>query len=207
MTAIDYDLEFLEDGRTIELISIGLVCDDGREYYAVSRRLTARTWRGWQLRRRVRNHPWLMANVIPRLPQPHGDWRNHMPNDWLFNYLDPAVKRHKTIATDVRDFILAAGPDAELWADYGAYDHVALAQLFGPMIDLPEGVPMFTHDIQQERARLGIPDTALPKQHAGQHNALADARHNRTVRLWLAEQDTRRGTRQGTLGPGHRSTG
>ncbi|WP_405559084.1 3'-5' exoribonuclease [Streptomyces canus] len=42
MTAIDYDLEFLEDGRTIELISIGMVCDDGRQYYAVNRDMTVR---------------------------------------------------------------------------------------------------------------------------------------------------------------------
>ena len=31
-----YDTEFIEDGRTIELISIGVVAEDGREYYAVS---------------------------------------------------------------------------------------------------------------------------------------------------------------------------
>ena len=31
-----YDTEFIEDGDTIELISIGIVGDDGREYYAVS---------------------------------------------------------------------------------------------------------------------------------------------------------------------------
>ena len=31
-----YDTEFIEDGETIELISIGIVGDDGREYYAVS---------------------------------------------------------------------------------------------------------------------------------------------------------------------------
>jgi hypothetical protein len=42
VTVIDYDLEFLEDGRTIELISIGMVCDDGREYYAVNRDMPVR---------------------------------------------------------------------------------------------------------------------------------------------------------------------
>lgn len=29
-----YDTEFVEDGRTIDLISIAVVCEDGREYYA-----------------------------------------------------------------------------------------------------------------------------------------------------------------------------
>ncbi len=31
-----YDTEFIDDGRTIELISIGVTAEDGREYYAVS---------------------------------------------------------------------------------------------------------------------------------------------------------------------------
>lgn len=188
MTAIDYDFEFLEDGRTIELISIGMVADDGREYYAVSRHLTARTWSGWKLRRRIRKHTWLMENVISSLPRAHGDWRNHMPKSWLFNYFDPAVKRRKRIAADVAAFIQAT-PDVELWANYGAYDHVALAQLWGPMIALPDGVPMYTNDIQQEARRLGIGWDELPKQESGEHNALTDARHNQTVRRWLAEQD------------------
>jgi hypothetical protein len=39
--------------------------------------------------------------------------------------------------------------------------------------------------------RLGIPWNALPKQQSGEHNALADARHNQTVRRWLAEQEAR----------------
>jgi hypothetical protein len=191
VTAIDYDLEFLEDGHTIELISIGMVCDNGREYYAVNAALAARWGSGRRLRRRIQKHPWLMKNVVPHLPKPHGDWNLHMPQSWLFNYLDPVVKPREQIADEVMDFIRAAGPDVQLWANYGAYDHVCLAQLWGRMIDLPEGVPMFTCDIQQERARLGFAWDDLPKQEGGEHNALADARHNQTVRRWLAEQEAR----------------
>ncbi len=176
MTAIDYDLEFLEDGRTIELISIGMVCDDGREYYAVNRDMP---------KRKIRKHQWLMENVVPSLPKASSDERN-MQIGWLFNPRDPAVKGKQQIADEVMDFIRAAGPDVQLWANYGAYDHVALAQLWGRMIDLPEGVPMFTNDIQQERSRQGLAWDDLPKQESGEHNALADARHNQTVRRWLA---------------------
>lgn len=32
-----FDTEFHEDGQTIDLISIGIVAEDGREFYAVSR--------------------------------------------------------------------------------------------------------------------------------------------------------------------------
>ena len=31
-----YDTEFIDNGRTIELISIGVAAEDGREYYAIS---------------------------------------------------------------------------------------------------------------------------------------------------------------------------
>lgn len=179
MTAIGYDLEFLEDGRTIELISIGMVCDDGRQYYAVNRDMHVR---------KIRKHKWLMENVVPSLPKGHGDAKIHMPKGWLFHYADPVVKHRERIANEVMEFIRAAGPDVQLWANYGAYDHVALAQLWGRMIDLPEGVPMFTHDIQQERARQGLAWDDLPKQESGEHNALADARHNQIVRRWLAER-------------------
>ena len=174
MTRIFYDTEFIEDGRTIDLISIGMVREsDGAELYLVNRDMPIR---------RIRRHPWLMKNVVPSLPQGHGDWRNHMPKSWLFDYHDPAVKRHSEIAVMVKRFIQDT-PDAQLWAWYGAYDHVCLAQLFGPMVDLPNGVPMWTNDIQQECQRLGNPQ--MPEQPAGVHNALSDARHNRVRAQFL----------------------
>lgn len=191
MTAIDYDLEFLEDGRTIELISIGLVRDDGKEYYAVNSDAP------WD---RIRKHDWLMRNVWPHLPlRGHksglvtvgGTTEVRLTEPGVVDTRDSRVKPHWVIANEVRDFIQAAGSQVELWANYGAYDHVCLAQLWGPMVRLPEGVPMFTHDVQQERARLGLAWDELPQQESGEHNALADARHNQTVRRWLATQASR----------------
>ncbi len=180
-TDYDYDLEFLEDGRTIGLISIGIVASDGREYYAVSRAATEKP-----LVKRIRRHEWLMDNVVPSLPKPHGDWNNHMPTSWLFDYNSPLVKPRERIADEVSAFLLAAGRPV-LWADYGAYDHVALCQLWGRMIDLPDGLPMFTCDIQQEAARLGVRWDELPQQSRGVHNALEDARHNVVKRRYLAD--------------------
>lgn len=190
MTAIDYDLEFLEDGRHIELVSIGMVCDDGREYYAVN------SDADWD---RIRKHDWLMRNVWPHLPL-----RGHksglvtvgskteirLTAPGVVDTTNTQVKPRWVIANEVRDFIQSTD-DPQLWANYGAYDHVALAQLWGPMVALPEGVPMFTCDIQQERARLGLAWDELPKQEGSEHDALADARHNQTVRRWLAEQKAR----------------
>lgn len=166
-----YDTEFLEDGTVIELISIGIVADDGREYYAVNAGITRRS-----LRRRIQRHDWLMENVVPHLPKPHGDWNNHMPKSWLFNYSANEVKSRDQIANEVREFLLA-GDEVELWADYGAYDHVCLAQLWGRMINLPDGVPMYTNDLQQLLRARGIDEQSLPPRAADAHHALADARY------------------------------
>lgn len=165
-----YDTEFIEDGKTVDLISIGIVAEDGRELYLVNRDAP---WR------RIKKHEWLMANVVPDLPKPHGDWILHMPKRWVINLEDASVRSRGAIADRVAAFLLGNDletyTDLELWADYGAYDHVVLCQLFGPMIALPPGIPMFTHDLQQELRRVGSPP--MPGQAAGLHNALADARH------------------------------
>jgi hypothetical protein len=174
---IFYDTEFLEDGRTIDLISIGMVREDGTEYYAVSQDATKR-----RLRRRIRKHDWLMANVVPSLPKAHGDWNLYMPKRWLFNYSDPCVKPRRVIAREVRDFIRATRKP-ELWGWYVQYDHVVYAQLFGCMIDLPDGCPMVSYDLKQECDRLGNPQ--MPEQGSGEHNALADARRVKVMASFL----------------------
>jgi hypothetical protein len=43
---------------------------------------------------------------------------------------------------------------------------------------------MWTSDLKQEAARLGNPK--VPEQEAGEHNALADARHNKVIAAFLA---------------------
>lgn len=184
-----YDTEFLEDGKTIELISIGMVAEDGRELYAVNDAIESNP-----LYDRICGHQWLMENVVPHLPlskgvtgtrKGHGQISTSSTYRGFFN-LDTtsnAVMPRRMIRNAVRDFIQAT-PDVELWAWYGAYDHVVLAQLFGRMIDLPAGVPMWTNDLRQEVHRLGDPD--LPEQSDGLHDALADARHLKVRDEWLA---------------------
>jgi hypothetical protein len=169
-----YDLEFLDDGRTIDLISIGIVAEDGREYYAVSSEFD---------QGRVLKHSWLLDNVWPSLPVVKHDLGHHClrcpeGGPGHLDQGDPDVRSRKRIAEQVRAFLLDSDTPPELWADYGAYDHVGLCQLWGPMNDLPEGLPMYTNDIQQEARRLGLDWSDLPRQESGNHNALEDARHN-----------------------------
>lgn len=181
MTRIFYDCEFVEDGRTIDLISIALVAESGDEYYAIIEDGTA-------LDRAV-NNPWLRENVVPSLPITAFPSADGTRWGFLWDEGHPDFEHAKlraTVADEVRQFIQSF-PMAQLWADYGAYDHVALCQLFGSMVDLPDGIPMWTADIQHERARMGSPD--LVEQESGQHNALADARHVRQLLLALDALD------------------
>jgi hypothetical protein len=187
MTRIYYDTEFIDSGSHIDLISIGMVTDTGSEYYAVSNEFS--------MKGLVRNQ-WLLDHVWPSLPQVRGDVRMHILarhrsgsfssqvrlHEALFDRYDPAVKTRAEIAADVHGFIVSV-QDPQLWAWYGAYDHVVLAQLFGKMSELPKGVPMHTCDLKQECDRLGNP--RVPQQESGHHNALADARHNRVIAKYL----------------------
>ena len=151
------DTEFYEDGRTIDLISIGIVAEDGREFYACS--LSAE----WST---IHREPWLVANVIPHLPP-------RSAPVWMTR-------------TEIRVRLLAfIGEDSspEFWAYYADYDWVALCQLFGRMIDLPKHFPMFCRDLKQLAVDKGNPP--LPKQTIGEHDALADARWNRDTHAVL----------------------
>lgn len=160
-----YDTEFHEDGKTIDLISIGMVREDGQEYYAVSSEFDTF---------RVAQNPWLMENVMSSIQHEVIGANEDGSNPISMLVTDPAAKDRLTISRDILSFTSDIWP--EFWAWYGAYDHVALCQLYGRMIDLPNKFPMFTMDIRQEYKRLGEP--LMPKQPDGLHNALDDARWN-----------------------------
>jgi hypothetical protein len=164
-----YDTEFLEDGSTVELISIGVVREDGHEFYAVNRDAP------WK---RIAKNDWLVENVVRYLPRIHGDRRNQVSvrrNPLALDFADPRMQTRKDIASGLLAFF-GADTEVELWADYGAYDHVVLMQLFGSMMDKPGALPMFTCDLQQV-LRAVTPARPLPPEPVTAHNALADARH------------------------------
>lgn len=147
-----YDTEFIEDGRTIELISIGVAAEDGREYYAVSTDFDPE-----------RAGPWVRANVLPKLPPPSSQlWRPR-----------------RRIRADLEEFFdvhsaARANDPIELWAWVAAYDHVALCQLWGPMPDLPRAIPRFTRELRQLWEDRGSP--RMPPRSRDAHDALVDAR-------------------------------
>lgn len=168
---IYYDCEFLEDGSTIKLVSLGMLREDGQEYYAVNAGMP------WF---KIIKHEWLMKNVVPYLPT-----RVYANGNRYLNLDSPYVKNPTEIAEEVRSFIQTAGPDVELWAWYSSYDHVALMQLWGRQIDRPPGIPQRTNDIRQEFQRFGNP--AAPRQIDQEHHALSDARHNKVMHDFIRE--------------------
>lgn len=154
-----FDTEFIEDGKTIELISIGVVTLDDREYYACNQDADL-----------SRASPWVRENVLPHLPR----------------YGDPAWRSHPQIAVDLIHFTQGR-PKPRFWAYYADYDWVALCQLYGTMMQLPEYFPRFCMDLKQHAVMLGV-DSLPPQAKGGEHSALDDARWNRTVLQYLAER-------------------
>jgi hypothetical protein len=144
-----YDCEFIEDGRTIDLVSIGVVGEDGREFYAVSTEFDP-----------AKAGEWVRRNVLDKLPSP----------------ADAAWRSPARIREELLTFLVEPGTAIELWAWMAAYDHVVLCQLWGDMRSLPRPIPRFTHELRQRWEDAGSP--AQPPQPADQHDALADARHN-----------------------------
>jgi hypothetical protein len=134
-----FDTEFIEDGHTIDLISIGMIRQDGNDYYAESSECDL-----------SKANEWVREHVLPQL-----------------------TNQGKSRARIREEILCFAGLEPEFWAYYGAYDWVALCQLFGRMIDLPKGWPMWCRDVKQACESVGNPK--LPPQ-TGEHNALADAR-------------------------------
>jgi hypothetical protein len=144
-----YDCEFIEDGTTIDLVSIGMVDENGREFYAVSTEFDA-----------SRAISWVRRNVLAQLPPP----------------ADPVWRSRERIRADLLAFLGPPDEPIELWAWMSAYDHVVLAQLWGDMRALPRHIPRFTHELRQRWEDVGCPP--LPEPPSDQHDALADARHN-----------------------------
>lgn len=145
-----YDCEFIEDGRTIDLVSIGVVAADGREFYAVSTEFDP-----------AGAGPWVRRNVIPKLPSPG----------------DKAWKSRARIRDELYAFLTEPDDEPELWAWVAAYDHVVLCQLWGSMVELPKPLPRFTHELKQRWEDAGRPP--IPPAGDEAHSALADARTGR----------------------------
>jgi uncharacterized phage-associated protein len=144
-----FDTEFIEDGETIELISIGIVAEDGREYYACNSECDLQ-----------RADDWVKKNVVSLLPEK----------------FDKVWKTRDEIKNDILKFT-DSGVKPEFWAYFADYDWVVFCQLFGRMIDLPDHFPKYCMDLKQLMRENGISRDHLNHLEQGsEHNALDDAK-------------------------------
>lgn len=166
MTRYFIDTEFIEDGKTIELISIGIVADSGKELYAISTEFDE-----------SKASNWVKENVIAQL-EPKDSDKSTLSRIW---------KSRSCIREQILEFVESNQGKPEFWGYYADYDWVVFCQLFGTMMDLPNSFPMYCCDIKQWCDQLSNPK--LPEQGEGEHNALADARHNKFMWEFLRQYE------------------
>jgi len=170
------DTEFIEYPCTIDLISIGIVREDGQEYYAINKECD------WS-----KANSWVREHVIDYLPFPQPKVCSVSANE-RFETWDNSFKSKREIATEIIYFV-AMDKTPEFWGYYADYDWVVFCWLFGTMSCLPPGFPMYCRDIKQLCDSMGNP--LLPKMEGQDHNALEDAKHHKKCYEFLTAHPPR----------------
>ncbi len=132
--------EHKSHGYFLDLISIAIVAEDGREYYAASSDFIRAT-----ASYRVQKH------VLPALP----------------DRSSPQWKTLHQIRTDLNDFF-CGDSFPEFWGSSSAFDFVLFVQLWGSLDSLPDHFPRICYDLQQYmdfRCQFA-PDLKLTNRHS-----------------------------------------
>jgi hypothetical protein len=161
----------------IDLISIGIVCEDGRSLYRISSEFNPKD-----------ADKWVKDNVISKLQK---DYMNLRSNKEIVRDIKEFMG-YKPEWTDYGSDEFTNDKNIEIYAYYADYDWVLFCSLFGRMIDLPKGMPMYCKDLKQifdEKIHIKCRETVkqsddYPKQ-LNAHNALDDARWNRDLYNYL----------------------
>ncbi len=164
---------------------------------------------------------WLRDNVLLSIYNENfsGDQKNRNPFSFrtMQFLIDSIGKSNKVISDDIIDFcrpmsvkckkndihVIEPIDFPEFYGYYSDYDWVLFCSLFGKMIDLPEGFPMYCFDLKQELDRKVMNSgncidkksfykhleyckklENYPKQ-TKEHNAIFDAIWNRDLFLFL----------------------
>jgi len=220
---------------TIDIISIGMVADDGREYYAISKDFNLKeAWNRYDIKTMTNLRGdsdtnqmkvyWIRENVLKPIyyelclkdEKPLNSKNNPLNFSYktLKNLINKVGKTNKQIAEEVKEFVYQpyGHPSSkyyifheqklreepiDIYGYYSDYDWVAFCWLFGKMMDLPKGFPMYCKDLKQiiddkfntnkyPEFKIDGLDSWLkdlkkhpdyPKQ-TNEHNALADAKWN-----------------------------
>lgn len=166
------DTEFIERPGVLELISIGIVPEAGVEgsFYAESFDFNPGD-----------ASLWVRGNVYPYLLNNPGN--REMPRIEIGKETTILGYR-ETIRDYLRQWIASYTDEPEFWGYYADYDWVVFCWLFGAMVDLPDGYPMFCRDIRQLMECHNVDPKKKPAQEGSAHNALDDAIYHRTLYAW-----------------------
>lgn len=160
-----FDTEFTGLHQKTTLISIGLVSDDGRTFYAESNAYDEK-----------QVDDWLRENVLAHLrfseytSKPRLDLEHHAMKGNLY---------------DIRDALyewLEQWESVEMWSDCYAYDWVLFCNLFGDAMNIPKNVYYIPFDLSTLLKIKGIDPDINREEYAGltggaaKHNALWDAK-------------------------------
>lgn len=145
------DTEFNEEVDPVEIISVGLVAEDGREFYAINT-----DYSEWSTRWETVN-PWVLMNVRPIM---------------VLEGVE-TVFGDKTVLRDGVQAFVGMDPTPEFWAYFGAYDWFLICRLFSNFEKLPKTWYPICYDLKQYAKHLAV---KLPSKFSPEHNALVDAR-------------------------------
>jgi hypothetical protein len=240
-----FDTEFLEgtqskrNGKqtqpTIDLISIGIVDENGREFYAISNEFNLKeAWNRYDIKKDLGKPQgiayekvyWIRENVLKPIFEElfnrfwkEPDYLGIINMEFNFKNLKYLIKKYGTSRNIITNSILAfiygndcggSGMSAtemaiepRFYAYYCSYDWVVFCWLFGKMINLPKGFPMYCNDLKQmfdeklnEDGMFVYSETTTvtvdyvknsyeyPKQ-KNEHSAIDDAKWNRELFLFL----------------------
>lgn len=171
-----FDCEFIERANTrsapatIQLISIGMVDEDGNTFYAENTDFDP-----------LLLNDWVTKNVVPSLRW----WGKSSTSD---RFVANTANEHawdtevwgspQKIANELLTF--APPPlEPEFWGWYSAYDWVVFCWLFGTMMELPEGYPKYCRDLKHIADMFGIRSNV--KEPKNEHNALDDAQYHKRL--------------------------
>ena len=163
------DTEFIETEDVLELVSLGMATEDGREYYGITKNYEY-----------AFDDDWVRQNVLAPI--------NAEFSSEPFNYksVSKVFDKFGKTRTEMRDEIKAflGTVSIEFWSYFSAYDWVLFCRLFGSMNAMPKNYPYLCNDIKQlanskDLSAKWIRDN-YPKSKKA-HNALADAKWHKEM--------------------------
>lgn len=149
---------------TIELISIGIVREDGEEFYAISKEFDVPA--AW-------DNEWLRKNVLQPICS---ETLGQTNQNYLNNDLELVLQNNGLSRQRIKDLILNfIGDDMNpvFYGWHADYDYVVFVQIFGGMKGYPKGFPFYFRDLKQTIDERNL---AIHQPENNAHNALNNAR-------------------------------